>query len=94
MIEVKENMTNIYLGEGTIGIGITLDTETKRPVGISFCELEVKMEIGSTVEREGFSELNNVNIIFTDKSGISSLLQGVENFVESYKKWDENREGK
>lgn len=91
MIKVKEDMTNVYLGEGTIGIGVTLDSETKRPCGICFCELEEKVEIGTTIKSGVWSSLNNVNIIFSNETGIKSLLEGIERFVELYMKWEAER---
>lgn len=82
MICENDKHTDIWLGEGDISIGIAINEEGKA-CGIGFQQLKNEHEIGLKVEPDDITEgIKPINILFTNGSGIESLLKGIERFIQ------------
>jgi len=88
VIRVNDKQTNIWLGEGDVGVGIAFDEE--RPVGISFNQLDGCREIGESVDEE--EEVGKgINIVFANSDGIKSLVSAIERFAQKLIEWNEGQ---
>ena len=96
MIRGVNNQTNIWIGDGDVGIGTALDDEGKA-CGVSFIQLKEPMEIGAELGRMDNGEreegLRMVNILFLNRGGIESMIKGLERFLQSVAKDQEIEKG-
>jgi len=92
MIDAQEDMINIVLGEGDIGIGIAMEVGTMEPRGISFHQLEEKSEIGTFIDTEGDKSVKPIGIIFSNKKSFYSLIDSLKSFVKAHDEWNREEE--
>ena len=84
MIREINSQINVWLGEGDVGIGTVLDNENKA-CGIGFIQLKESIAIGTELgDMTGADVKENgksVNILFANRSGIESMIKGMERFL-------------
>jgi len=85
MIKESDYQVNVWLGEGDVGIGTVLDKENKA-CGIGFVQLKEAIKIGTELGDMTGAEIKendkSVNILFANRSGIESMIKGLQRFVE------------
>lgn len=82
MIHDNELCTNVWLGEGDIGLGVVVGQDGQA-CGIGFYPLKGKHEVGGTITAEDRAEgSKGINILFTNQEGIKSLYAVLERFAK------------
>lgn len=90
MIDDDGSHTNIWLGEGDVGLAVVVDQEGQAR-GIGCYQLKEKHDIGSDITiNDRVEGSKGINILFANNEGIMSLYKVMAQFIN--KLIEENRE--